>query len=127
MTAYREAAFLAELLTGCAVGFRGGDGSAGVILRMADYEERYAEAAQLNEIARRLRRQARHTAASLRAWRRRHERLRKPVPRKYSTLDGMLLRQDLRQRWMLYREAMHELHETRRRCDAFVDRILADR
>ena len=119
MTAYQEAAFLADLLMGCDIGSIADEGP-----DTAYYEVLYAHAGHLNAVVDRLRHQTRMQVHIFRAWHRQHQHLRLSISRKYSTLEGLLRRQDLRQHWILYRCAMREMHQTRRQCNVVIDRHL---
>ncbi len=123
MTAYEEAAFVSDLLMGSIP-----EPVARDLISVAGeeslYEALYADAGQLLQIARRLRQQTRQSVQSFRAWREQHPQPWQPIPQRYSDYEGILLRQHLRQHWTLYRLAMRELHQTRRRCDYLIDRKL---
>lgn len=122
MTAYEEAAFVADLLMGPIP-----EPVARDLISVAGEEflceALYADAGQLLQIARRLRQRTRQSVQSFRAWQEQHPQLRQP-PQRYSAYEGILLRQHLRQHWALYRLTMRELWHTRRRCDYLIDRKL---
>lgn len=123
MTAYEEAAFVADLLMGSIP-----EPLARDLISVAGeeslYEALYADAGQLLQIARRLRQRTRQSVQSFRAWQEQPPQLRQPIPQRYMGFEGMLLRQHLRQHWTLYRLTMRELWHTRRLCDYLIDRKL---
>ena len=100
----KNAAFMVDLLMGTDY--------AGVFEEeCAAFEEaERAEAfEQLEEIVDRLRAQTIHIVAALRAWNRQYKMARHPVERRYLAYEGVLCKQDLRQHWRLYRQALREL------------------
>jgi hypothetical protein len=82
------------------------------------YELSYADMQHLREIEDRVRAQLIHIIEALRAWERRHADLRHPVKRRYSQLEGALIRQDVRQHWVLYRRAHRDFLAVQRLCHA---------
>ncbi len=124
MTAYLESTLLADLMMGYEVGRLTTAGPDTANRDTADYEVLYAHAVHLKEVVDHLRHQVRLHVHTVRAWRGHHQRLRLSVSRKYSALEGLLRGQDLRQRWILYRCSMRELHSTRRLCNHLVDQII---
>ena len=63
----------------------------------------------MRHIVDRLRAHTIHILTEYRHWAVRHERLQGALALRYSAYEGVLIRQDVRQQWILYRRAMHEL------------------
>jgi len=80
------------------------------------YELAYSDARHLREIADHVRAQLISIIGGMRRWEKRHEELRHPMKRRYSTLQGILIRQDLRQHWILYRSAHGDYLKAHRLC-----------
>ncbi len=112
MTAYNEdPALLAGLMLGFDIGADIRDE-----LDFHEYEMIYADARHMREVIGRIRAQVISIVAGLRRWRDRHQELRHPLKRRYSAYEGMLIRQDLRQHWILYRCAQRDFRVLHRQC-----------
>ena len=64
----------------------------------------------LERIVDRLRAQTIHIIAAYRHWQLAYQRADAALERRFLRYEGMLVRQDLLQHWMLYRRAVAELH-----------------
>jgi len=95
-------------------------------LHHEDYELLYSDMRHCAEIADRLRMQTLHIVQALRTLQKRHASLRHPVKKKYSAYENMLCRQDLRQHWILYRQAVQDFHEARKRCHRKIGTLSAN-
>jgi hypothetical protein len=83
----------------------------------------YADMQHLREIEDRVRAQLIHIIEALRAWEKRDAEIRHPIKRRYSALEGALIRQDVRQHWVLYRHAHRDFLAVQRLCHQRMDRV----
>lgn len=72
---------------------------------MAGFDQE-RESREMAEIVHRFRMQTRFIVKALRRWRVRHDMVVSPAARRLSAYEGILIAEDLRQHWRLYKEAM---------------------
>lgn len=109
MTAYEDSAFMVDLLMGTdyASVFKGD-------FKEETEKQRAENIRELCSIVDRLRAQTIHIVASYRRWQRRCSEAAHPLERRYLAYEGLLCKQDLKQHWLLYRQAVAELHRVAR-------------
>ena len=109
MTEYHDSAFVADLLlgSGCFSGFQPS-------IEDFDQGDRGEHIRNLERIVDRLRAQTIHIVAANRHAAQRYDAVDDSQVRRYLRYEAALCRQDLKQHWALYRQAMGELHMLRR-------------